>query len=225
MFELNDKVDITLVSEIGAENRNALIIDNFYKDPDSIREYAFSCNLQNRPNLMSGLPGWRIYEEDSRVRENLKPTFDNLKNQSLWVTEIDEEKWEENWNKTNFLCNVMNSTTRDPGGGYPHMDAFDMHFGAVIYLNTPEECNGGTRLYSMSGKQSTRTLQPGISHLFNEHAKNKWQYDQEDDWEVELEFEMVYNRCILYEADQLHAQWYSEDAFTTTDRLAQVLFI
>ena len=37
MFELNDKVDITLVSEIGAENRNALIIDNFYKDPDSVR--------------------------------------------------------------------------------------------------------------------------------------------------------------------------------------------
>ena len=50
-------------------------------------------------------------------------------------------------------------------------------------------------------------------------------YDQEDGWEVELEFEMVYNRCILYEADQLHAQWYSEDAFTTKDRIAQVLFI
>jgi hypothetical protein len=46
-----------------------------------------------------------------------------------------------------------------------------------------------------------------------------------DKWNVELEFEMVYNRMIMYEADLLHAQWYAEDAFTNCDRIAQVLFL
>jgi len=31
MFEVNEKLDITVVSDIGNEKRCALIIDNFYK--------------------------------------------------------------------------------------------------------------------------------------------------------------------------------------------------
>ena len=45
MFEVNEKLDITVVSDIGNEKRCALIIDNFYKDPDSIRDYIETINL------------------------------------------------------------------------------------------------------------------------------------------------------------------------------------
>ena len=40
MFELNKEFDITVVSDIGEEKRNALIIDNFYKNPDEVRQYC-----------------------------------------------------------------------------------------------------------------------------------------------------------------------------------------
>ena len=49
----------------------------------------------------------------------------------------------------------MNAETRAIGGGIPHQDAaVDTNYGVVIYLNKPEECSGGTRLYSYCGQQS-----------------------------------------------------------------------
>ena len=57
MFEINDP-EITLVSKIGNENRNALIIDNFYKNHDEVREYALSSKRyshQDNPDLWESL--------------------------------------------------------------------------------------------------------------------------------------------------------------------------
>jgi len=225
MFELSKEFDVTVITDIGLDKRSAIIVDNFYQNPDEVRQYAYQCSLKNNPDLMSGLPGWRIYEENSAVRENLKPFFDELKEQKIWKNKINLDVWEENWNKTNFLCNVMNSETRAFGGGIPHHDGFGVHFGSVIYLNTPDECSGGTRLYSVYGN-SGHDGEKEFGHLYNEHIKNKWIHDNEsDDWKVEIDFEMVYNRCILYESDQLHAQWYEEGEFSEHHRLAQVLFI
>ncbi len=227
MFELNERVDITAVTDIGPDRRSALIIDNFYQDPDSVRDYAaFDIDLRNDQDIMGGLPGCRAYTEDDRVRQNLKSLFDNLSKQPLWKYPI-KDSWEENWNKTNFLCNMMKDC-RDSGGGIPHSDGFDINFGAVIYLNKPEECSGGTRLYSLNGIQSPNQIKnsDAFRHRYNEYVKKKWLVDHtSDEWKVELEFEMVYNRCILYEADMLHAQWYEEGAFTEHYRIAQVLFI
>lgn len=228
MFELSKEVDLTVVSDIGPEGRCALIIDNFYQDPDAVREATFDLEMRNDSDLLAGLPGWRVYAEDFRVKQNLKPLFDNLKKQPIWKNKIDDQVWDSNWDKTNFLCNVMNSETRDVGGGIPHTDSFDVHLGAVIYLNKPEECNGGTRLYSLDGRQSASSVddRDAFRHLYNEYLKKKWEEDcNHPDWKVEFEFEMVYNRCIVYEADLLHSQWYDESAFTEHFRIAQVLFM
>ena len=85
MFELNERVDITAVTDIGPDRRSALIIDNFYQDPDSVRDYAaFDIDLRNDQDIMGGLPGCRAYTEDDRVRQNLKSLFDNLSKQPLW---------------------------------------------------------------------------------------------------------------------------------------------
>lgn len=228
MFEVNKEVDITVVSDIGPESRTAVIIDNFYKNPDYIRETAYTLPLKNHPDLIAGLPGWRIFEEEFRVRKNLRPILENLKNQPIWKYEVNQEHWDTNWNKTEFMCNVMNSECRAPGGGVPHEDGFDINFGAVIYLNTPEECNGGTRLYSLDGRQSVRDIENthGFRHNNNDRLDKRWKLDPNGDgWNVELELEMVYNRCIFYEADMFHAQWYDEDAFKDFYRIAQVLFV
>ena len=85
MFEINDP-EITLVSKIGNENRNALIIDNFYKNPDEVREYALSSKRyspQDNPDLLAAFPGWRVFEYDKRI-QNLKPFFTGLSREPLW---------------------------------------------------------------------------------------------------------------------------------------------
>ena len=135
----------------------------------------------------------------------------NLNNIPYGKNPINEELWESNWNKSGFMVNIMNAKTMDVGGGIPHQDSFDIQFGSVIYLNTPDECQGGTRLYSYFGQQSfprpdmltEDTLAMG--HEYNQLTKNRWtrqwvDEDPQSPWNVELEFEMVYNRCILYEA-------------------------
>ena len=134
-----------------------------------------------------------------------------LKQHPIWKNPINEELWESNWNKSGFMCNIMNAKTMDVGGGIPHQDSFDIHFGSVIYLNKGDECQGGTRLYSYFGKQSFPRPDMitedcvAIGHEFNQITKNRWlrqwvDEDPQSPWNVELEFEMVYNRCILYEA-------------------------
>ena len=213
MFEINDP-EITLVSKIGKENRNALIIDNFYKNPDEVREYALSSKRyspQENPDLLSAFPGWRVFEYDKRI-QNLKPFFTGISREPLWRRPINYHYWDANWREQGFMVNILNQSSYDHSI-FPHQDCFDNHFGVVIYLNTPEECQGGTNLYSWHGSQTTP------------------EPDMIDDpidsgnWKVVLGLEMVYNRCVVYESETLHMQWMNERMFTDHDRIAQVLFM
>ena len=55
-----------------------------------------------------------------------------------------------------------------------------------------------------------------VQNLYNEYLKKRWENDEGEGWKLELEFEVVYNRCVLYEADLIHAHWYDEDALPNT---------
>ena len=247
MFEINDDPDMILVSKIGIENRNALIIDDFYKNPDEVRQYALDSPKKTKetdPGLLSGLSGSRVFEQDSRVKDKMKSFFDELSKQPIWNSPRNfESQWyDDNWNRIGFMCNITNQKSMDVGGGIPHQDSFDNRFGSVIYLNTPEECQGGTRIYSYFGAigfyqadmidsdPNKRWVEPqSFKDNMNEITMHRWknhhQNEPDEGWKVEAEFEMKYNRCILYEADVLHGIWQEPDMFIDYDRIAQVLFM
>ena len=241
MFELNKEHDITVVTGIGPEDRCALIVDDFYQNPEEVRKYAIASekhSKQSDPQLMSGLPGYRVWEEDKRIRQNLKPFFDGIRNhRDLWRSpkKMRPGSWETSWDRAAFICNVMRENNRDPGGGIPHIDSFDVQFGVVIYLNTPEECQGGTNLYSLDDVM-TLDIPPQNTYgiITDENGRVSYNVDYKDikksmepggRWKVEHEFEMVYNRCILYQADVLHGQNIDYGMFTDYDRINQVLFL
>ena len=257
MFELNKDPDITLVSDIGPENRNALIIDNFYQNPDEVRQLALDSpkhTYKDNPSLVAGLPGTRVLVNDDSMRKNIEPFFYGLSQDNIWVRPFNKEWWDMNWDKSAFICNVTRDITdckTNPEGGIvPHQDSIDTHFGCVVYLNTPEECQGGTRIYSYDGIQSftappfysAQEKREYLDGVFNSLLKgkeknidrvtyNKWVRDYVNDgiedslWKVELTFEMVYNRCILYESDVMHSQYSDATMFLDHDRIAQVLFM
>tara|TARA_B100001250_G_scaffold253326_1_gene217835 strand:- start:4782 stop:5498 length:717 start_codon:yes stop_codon:yes gene_type:complete len=238
MFELNKEHDITVVTEIGPENRSALIVDNFYQNPEEVRKYAIGSTKHSKasdPQLMSGLPGHRVWEEDKRIRQNLKPFFDGIRNhKDLWRSpkNIRPGSWENSWDRAAFVCNVMRANHRDPGGGIPHIDSFNVQFGVVIYLNTPEECQGGTKIYANEGivNMCIQGMDDDTNQV-NELASNRWKKDYwtldcpNSSWKTEVPFDMKWNRCIIYEADNLHGIWHDEGMFTDHDRIAQVLFL
>ena len=131
MFEINDP-EITLVSKIGKENRNALIIDNFYKNPDEVREYALSSKRyspEDNPDLLAAFPGWRVFENDDRIK-NLKPFFTGLSKEPLWRRPINYNHWNDNWDRQGFMVNISNQSSHDHSI-IPHQDSFDNHFGGL----------------------------------------------------------------------------------------------
>tara|TARA_E500000331_G_scaffold215513_1_gene206648 strand:+ start:2909 stop:3640 length:732 start_codon:yes stop_codon:yes gene_type:complete len=243
MFELNDKLEVKVAKEIGPNKKSVVLIDNFYKDPDSIRELCFNTETNDDPDLIGSLPGVRICFKTDEVRKNLQSLYNNLcSDRKLWNYRSDQDQLNHCWRETTgFLCNVIDDETllKNPMGIIPHQDSFNkypLQFGSLIYLNTPEECAGGTNLYSFCGNMSLDDYPPitGIE-LADKDASEmspkesfdhiRWSLNNNKYWKVEHEFEMVYNRMVLYEADVLHGQSVDLGMFTDHKRINQVLFL
>ena len=45
MFEVSRDHELKVVSNIGTDNRNAIVIDNFYDNPDEVRSLALNLSL------------------------------------------------------------------------------------------------------------------------------------------------------------------------------------
>lgn len=164
MFEVNDELDLIVLTSIGPEQRSAVVIDNFYKNPDEIRQLCLNSTqvtFQDDPAMIGGLPGNRVYIETEEVTNKLKTTFRQLCSElPIWKHKFDDEVFNKvwNWKNSGFVCNVVNDKTllEHPRGIIPHQDYYRQEspveektqFGCVIYLNTPEECKGGTNLYN-----------------------------------------------------------------------------
>jgi hypothetical protein len=133
----------------------------------------------------------------------------------------------------------------------PHQDYWEdlpsenpkLQFGSVIYLNTPEECAGGTNLYSYNGEMTISSeekpewlerhadivdIKGPVLTSMSEEKKFKFIKDILDGgtlYKTEFEAEMKYNRMFLYQADVLHSMEVDIGMFINSHRLVQVLFM
>ena len=229
MFELNDELDITVVSDIGIDKRSAVIIDNFYRNPDEIRSIRGEDG-----GMKGGMPGDRVCFPTNEIR-NIKPIFDELcLDEEIWGRPTDRDKYESSWGKASYMCNFITSESivEMPGGLIPHQDTYELsphpnQFGVVIYLNTPEECNGGTSMWSYQGKMTVKDRLHGIlSTLEKERATyERVQGVLNSDFNKEYVLEMKYNRAVVYPTDILHSAELKSEWFKEYPRIAQVLFL
>ena len=247
MYEVNDELDVKIAVDIGPQKKRAVVVDNFYKNPDEVRQLCLDSKKitpEDDPGMISSLPGNRVFIKTEEVAEKLEKVFFMLCfDPDLWEKPFDVEFFHAEWDKSGFMCNVINDSTllRNPNGIIPHQDSYPSHinnlraqFGAVIYLNTPEECAGGTNLYSFNGQMTLPDRgRTGIPKPENEdemsqedlynHINNNLKESPE--WTIEHKFEMVYNRLVLYEADVLHGQNVDLGMFTEYDRINQIFFM
>ena len=243
-FELNDSLDVKVFQHKG---RGAVIIDDFYKNPDEVRKLALTEPISDDEKLVSGFPGWRVFKKfeflDTRIYDLfLDLCFDN----DIWNAKSlgDVAGFDINWEKAGFMVNILNDSSlmKDPLAIVPHQDAYtgvkepglpNFQFGANIYLNTPEECAGGTAWYSFDGEMSIPKREisgipvpPNADKLSNREIFNHVKkHTLGPRWKLEHEFEMVYNRMVMYEAEVLHGQSVDLGMFTDYNRMNQVLFM
>lgn len=216
MFEINSdlKVKVERVSDRAWSgiDKMVFVIDNFYKNPDEVRDLAKNSELYIDKERLAGTIGRRVWLEDQEIMNQIAGqmsyVFYELCNHKDWHIKFDKEHHYNKWNCMRFVVNVTNNTEIISSGKTTdtacHIDGPYNKWASLIYLNTPEECEGGTDFYSV--------VSPNDDGTENRPKK-------------EYHCEMVYNRCVLYDANQVHGAVLEPEMFKNCDRMTQVMFM
>lgn len=197
-----------------------LIIDNFYKDPDAVRQFALEQEFKDckDPDREGNWPGYR-----SKFLNNINPELcaefkDNLIGHLL-------EGVRTNYNcyfETNFqLC------YKEHGDSWVHYDHGNWitHVG-IIYLNPNPPANSGTLIYKFNEEHRDE---------FNRYAEQndglwfKLNRDQDSEefnkfFTLSMSVPNVYNRAVVYNPSLWHKSDYYFGDSKDTGRLIQPFF-
>ena len=196
-FAITEPVDVR-VELMGWEEFPIVYIDNFYQNPDKVR------------NLALRFPS---DETDMTIdMEEFVDVWTPICEQVFGVQDIESLK-------ADSTFSVRTSQSKDRSD-IPHMDGgiHDRGWSGVIYLNKGKECKGGTGFYTYKGQQ-VNPFQDGI-------WREDFVDDTIGPWDLIHLAEMKYNRMILYPDNILHGAYDKPGFFEGEDyRLAQVFFI
>ena len=201
MFELNDELIIEKEYLLGSV---IYTIDNFYKNPNRIKNYLFS-----KP-----APLWKIdevptynnvYFEDRRLvksDDRIKETIDFLSN----LISQEPSDYELLTNQTKFCKIDFNDYNNSYW--YPHQDA---GYNGIIYFN--QDCECGTNLYEHISDEVSE----------NEHFK-PWR--SREHYRILKHIDPKYNRLILFDGFKfLHGMNIINDRYFSDEyRINQVFF-
>jgi len=207
MFKVNPELSAKVIkihNDLYNFSSQVIEIQNFYDNPDGVREYALSSKKytkKDNEDLLASAIGRRVCEDTFEPAYYLKDTFEQLCQHPGWGVEFDQDKHNYSWSGMRFMVNVTNNQEiiEDGRDSIVHVDAEYLRWACVIFLNKPEECEGGTGFY---------------------------RYDSDTD-KILLEHlsVMEYNKAVLYPSSMPHGAIMEKNMFKTCDRLVQVLFM
>jgi len=198
------------------------IIDNFYKYPEKVREIVQQIPSTRSPGIIHGLPGSRV--EATYHLGHLGYFFEEVINNvfSEDTANVEHDFIRNCLDRASFLVNIQNSNLPPR---CPHIDnPSSGRWAAGIYLNTPEECVGGTAFYKYKNETSVDIREA----LTIEDMKKYQFYVQETvgDWEKVFLAEMKFNRMVIYRQNALHTPYIPPNTFTDDKpRMIQMFFI
>jgi hypothetical protein len=196
-----------------------IVIDNFYENPDLIRDWALSQEFfkGNRGSW----PGLR-----TELLHSLKPElFDVLLKKLLFV--LKDYGYREILDmQTGFQ--IIDGTW---GTGWVHDDDPKLHVAGVIYMTPDAPVDSGTTIYAdqpdFDGEKFSELFMKDVfSETPEERALySKYREEQKSHFTPSIKIGNVYNRCIIFDT----RNWHSADNFFGTElansRLTQVFFI
>ena len=162
-----------------SSNNRLIVIDNFYEDPLSIRNFA----LQQSFEKHNYHPGYRT---DSFVDLKLKGIIQSVLPQNLGRI----VKFGGNGNCT-FQYNVSSDIS------WIHSDSAH-NWAGVVFLTPSAPVSAGTSFYKFyDGSHTSINGKNNIGEVMN----NRMDYDK---WELVSKIGNVFNRLILYDSKQYH---------------------
>jgi len=202
-------------------DERVVVIDNFYKNPEQIRELALSIPRTHNPKFLHGLPGSRV--EAAYYFGHLGYIFNNVINNVFQedMDHVEPSYIQDCLNHARFLVNIQNSNLPPR---VPHVDcSYVGRFVAGVYLNLPEECSGGTSFYKFKGSKHVDldNIDPDLT-MYDRYLLESDGHH----WEKLYQVEMKFNRLILYRQNILHTPYILPDTFTDEcPRLNQMFFM
>ena len=214
-FAINTPVDAR-VELMGWEEIPIVYIDNFYKNPNMVRNLALKLPPTSDQRILGGVTGSRVASFFDF--QHIYPIWVEIAQNVFGLKKEEEEKFEASMFSTPFSVNVTQSKDRPDLRHIDLPDVTSRGWAGLIYLNKGDECKGGTGFYTYKG------------HQVNPKQDGLWDKDYVCDsigpWELMHLAEMKFNRMIMYPATVLHAP-YDKPGFFEGDtyRLTQVFFL
>lgn len=159
-------------------NVNLIIIDDFYSNPDSVRNFALSQEF----NVTGNFPGSRTKEFlTGDVKEAIEFNMQFAGKVTDWMNHDPE---------TSYTGAFQLATANDRT--WIHADYYNMWAG-VVYLTPDAPFTGGTGLYRHKATNEFRRI--NSNYEGNDYTK----------WDLFDRIGNKYNRMIIYRGDLFHA--------------------
>lgn len=204
------------------KNFPTICIDNFFDDPDSIRDYALTLDYEPCPE--GTFPGLR-----SQPVHLLNMKLLTMLCKRLFSTYYDLKQTPVQWEITSYFQKIypMPGTAKFKNTGWIHADTNTVLAG-LIYLNKTPNLDSGTSIYTMK-EDKFHIEKSKLKHaFFKGESVDPDAYDREIEennsaFSENARFNNVYNRLIAYDGELYHGanNFDSGEEF----RLTQVFFI
>lgn len=175
-----------------------LIVDGFYKNPHHVRDRALSMRYGKNPNIP--YPG---LISEGCLPDRMK-TLDRIV-RLMGGGGIDRDSLSRNQG-IHFCGEFRAIRKRDELPFYVH--AHRRQYSALVYLNLPHQCVGGTSFYrhKKTGAE-TLLMERGKKTVLNEKAARIPMTDATDPekWQETTRVPMVFNRLIIFNGQIFHS--------------------
>ncbi len=168
--------------------KGIVVVDNFYSDPDWVRNYAMS-NLEY--NYSGYHKGKRSY--DRFILEGTKEKFEEILGRKIT-----------NWNHSSYANGVFQYCTSQDPIVY-HVDS--QTYAAMVYLTPNAPLQTGTATYKSKITGATRFDEPGGDEYYNtfKGLSSDMNFYDATTYEVVDTVANVYNRLVMFDSKTIHA--------------------
>jgi len=233
MFELSDELEVIAINQIGKDKRSAMLIDNFYKNPDEVRNLALKLPKREDIPLVNHHSGTRsVYETDELFKNTQRFFKEVLYDDDFWGRPTDKNFVEKNMSFMPFLVDWINQDTiaKQPLQLLPHQlyypnNPSPFQFTVEIFLNKNMTSQGGTDIWAFAGKT---TIEEDMKNMYADadaFSLRKDVYESVLAWRQQMMFGMEFNRAIIMPSDILQAPFVTSGMYETEDRLCQRIFL
>lgn len=236
MFEINENgIDVVQVTGIGPHGINVMLLDNFYQNPDEVRELALKGRRESHKSAFGRtafMPTWEFAAKTKHIFDGI--CFD----ENLWFNETDSEVYEESWKNAGFMVRYTREEEwkSEPKVLIPHQESYPLEwrpcqFVLKVCLNNEFEDHGGEEFFTFMGDT---TVPKSCDYLYKDELAKPTEEAWKDlslnihssmSWEKVSTIPMEYNRAILFQSQILHRPQMINETFKDHDRLEQFLFL